>query len=212
MRSMGIAVAALLAALLCASESWAQWYVSVNGSAFSPSDFEAVEDYPATATRQRLTDIEVDMNAGIMASGTVGRSMEAFRVEGEIFYGKSDYDVSLMAETDGRIEVSEDFRLWGALVSAWYEFSVESGLKPYIGGGLGFYRSETKSSVEEAVNDGAVWRVGAGVVFDVGEAVSIDAGYRFMRGFSKLKDDVQGFSYNKPLELHGFMLGLRYNL
>ncbi len=53
--------------------------------------------------------------------------------------------------------------------------------------------------------------MGAGMTFAVSETMAIDAGYRFLRGFSKLKDDVQGFRYDKPMQLHALMLGLRWS-
>ncbi len=213
MANARIAAAMVLVLMLWAAESRAQWYVSMNGGVSSQSDVEAVGEYTGRVTGQPLTDIKVDTDAGYRIGGAVGRSMGAVRVEGEAFYGKADYDASLVAGTLGRFEDSNDLEQWGVLLNTWYDFAWEGGMTPYVGGGLGYYRSEAKRSAGgENVNDGAMWQVGAGMSFGIGRTMMIDAGYRFMRGFSKLKDDLQGFRYDKPIESHGFVLGLRWNL
>ena len=213
MANVRIAAAMVLVSILCAAESQAQWYVSMNGGVSSQSDVEAVGDYTGRVTGQPLTDIKVDTDAGYRIGGGVGRSMGAVRVEGEAFYGKADYDASLVAGTLGRIEDSNDVERWGIMLNTWYDFAWEGGMTPYVGGGLGYYRTEANGSAGgDVVDDGAVWQVGAGMSFEIGRTMTIDAGYRFLRGFSKLKDDLQGFRYDKPIELHAFVLGLRWSL
>lgn len=213
MTNMRIVAAMVLVSMLWAAESNAQWYVSMNGGVFSQTDLEAVGDYTGRVTGQPLTDIKTDVDTGFRIGGAVGRSMGAVRMEGEAFYGKADYEASLVAGTLGRFEDSNDVEQWGILLNGWYDLAWRGGMTPYVGGGLGYYRSEAKRSAGgDAVNDGAMWQIGAGMSFEFGGTMTIDAGYRFMRGFSKLEDELQGFRYDKPLESHGFVLGLRWNL
>lgn len=95
------------------------------------------------------------------------------------------------------------------MLNTWYDLAWEGRMTPYVGGGLGYHRSSAGGDV---VNDGAIWQVGAGMSFEIGRTMTIDASYRFMRGFSKLKDELQGFRYDKPTESHAFVLGLRWSL
>lgn len=213
MASMRIAAVTALVSMLCAAESQAQWYVSVNGGVSSQSGVEAVGDYTDGVTGQSLTDIKVDVDTGFRIGGAVGRSMGAVRVEGEVFYDKADYEASLVAGTLGRAASSNDRGQWGIMLNTWYDFAWEGRMTPYVGGGLGYHRSEAnRGAGGDVVNDGAMWQAGAGMSFEIGGTMTIDAGYRFMRGFSKLKDELQGYRYDKPLESHGFVLGLRWSL
>ena len=214
MANMRIAAAMVLVSMLWAAESQAQWYVSVNGGVSSQTDIEAVGDYTSRVTGQPLTDIKVDVDTGFRIGGAVGRSMGALRVEGEAYYDKADYEASLVAGRLGRLEGTGDREQWGIMLNAWYDLVWKGGMTPYVGGGLGYYRNETNVSGEEGevVNDGAMWQIGAGMSFEFGGTMTIDAGYRFMRGFSKLEDKLRGFRYDKPFESHGFVLGLRWSL
>ncbi len=212
MAHMRIAAAMVLVSMLCAAESQAQWYVSMNGGVSSQTGVQAVGDYTHRVTGQSLTDIKVDVDTGFRIGGAVGHSMGAVRVEGEAFYDKADYEASLVAGTSGRVEASNDRKQWGILLNMWYDFAWQDGMTPYVGGGLGYHRSVNGTPAGDVVNDGAMWQIGAGMSFEIGETVTIDAGYRFMRGFSKLEDELQGFRYDKPHESHGFVLGLRWSL
>lgn len=213
MANMRIAAAVVFVSMLCAAESQAQWYVSMNVGVSSQTDIEAVGDYTDRVTGQPLTDIKVDVDTGFRIGGAVGRSMGALRVEVEAFYDKADLEVSLVAGTLGRFEDSGDREQWNIMLNTWYDVAWKDGMTPYVGGGLGYFRNEANISVDGDVeNDGAIWQIGAGMGFDIDRTMTIDAGYRFVRAFSKLEDDLRGFRYDKPFESHAFVLGLRWSL
>lgn len=116
--------------------------VSAGEAAIAPSPIPV--PYTSTATNSYAT--------GFRISGAVGRRFDSgLRVEGEVFYGKSEVDKltytgissPLLPGLDvppRDIPVSGPASQFGTTVNLWYDISTASRWKPYIGGGLGFIR------------------------------------------------------------------------
>ena len=117
--------------------------VSAGEAAISPESPVPVP-YTSTATNSYDT--------GFRISGALGRRFDSgLRVEGEVFYGKSEVDnltytgisspfLPGLVVPPRDIPVSGPASQFGTTVNLWYDFSTASRWKPYIGGGLGFIR------------------------------------------------------------------------
>ncbi len=116
--------------------------ISAGEAAIAPSPIPV--PYTSTATNSYDT--------GFRISGAVGRRFDSgLRVEGEVFYGKSEVDnltytgisspfLPGLVVPPRDIPVSGPASQFGTTVNLWYDFRTASRWKPYVGGGLGFIR------------------------------------------------------------------------
>ena len=87
---------------------------------------------------------------------------------------------------------------WSLLANAYYDFDAGSGIKPYVGGGLGV--ANTDRSWTDSSDTNFAWQVGGGLGFKVGDQTTLDIRYRYFR-------PVNG---NMDFQFHNITAGIRY--
>ena len=120
---------------------------------------------------------------------------------------------------------------WGSVDCTWnsstlfanlyYDFRNDSAFVPYIGAGIGMsfnylgfdlHRDRSAVSRDESTTNFA-WNVGAGVAYNVNDALYIDAAYRYVDlGYTEASGTLNGDQIkvgSRPYN-HEFMLGLRF--
>lgn len=103
----------------------------------------------------------------------------------------------------------------------YYDFRNDSAFVPYIGAGIGMsfnylgfdlHRGGSAVSRDESTTNFA-WNVGAGVAYNVNDALYIDAAYRYVDlGYTEASGALKGDQIkvgSRPYN-HEFMLGLRF--
>ena len=132
----------------------------------------------------------------------------------------------------GGVDEYSQFTLGGALaagydfwpqylVPLYYDFRNDSAFVPYIGAGIGMsfnylgfdlHRGGSAVSRDESTTNFA-WNVGAGVAYNVNDALYIDAAYRYVDlGYTEASGALNGDQIkvgSRPYN-HEFMLGLRF--
>lgn len=233
MRRMGIVVAMILAAALCAAQAQAQeaqsrWYWSAHGGLMSVPDARVNPALGESGTQLGRGSSEFD--TGFRTSVSVGRAFGPLRVEGEAFYGEVDFTVDLewdqaqlaaifppaaLASLSGDAlpeKVEDEASLQGLMLNGWYDFALEGGLKPYVGGGAGLLDVDAS----EAEGSGFAWQVGAGLGYQISENMALDVGYRYLRSAFKLEDSSRLGTFtlksksDDVVESHSFSVGLRF--
>lgn len=104
----------------------------------------------------------------------------------------------------------------GVLLNVYYDFNLNNfaSLKPYVGAGLGWGRSEFKAPRWSVKDNGVSMQIGAGVNYKICEHTSIDLGYRYITyGDFDKEYRIPGVTYEKvdyKPRAHEILLGVRY--
>ena len=102
-----------------------------------------------------------------------------------------------------------------ALFNVYYDFNVQLALpiKPYVGIGLGWGRSELETPARKAKDDGVALQIGGGVDYRINENTVVDLGYRYIT-YGDFDQEFRGPGIYEKLEYkpraHEIMLGVRY--
>lgn len=116
-----------------------------NNFALQPTGSPISTPYRANAVNEYKT--------GFRVSGTVGYEFgNGFRVDGELFFGRANVSkLTYTGITSGPVQIDESFTdptvsgpadQFGGMVNVWYDFDTGSRWKPFVGGGIGFMRSD----------------------------------------------------------------------
>ena len=134
-----------------------KWYMSFNVPVMFIDDSVSVSAGEATIPPSPLpvpytSTATNSYDTGFRISGALGRRFDSgLRVEGEVFYGKSEVDnlrytgisspfLPGLVVPPRDIPVSGPANQFGTSVNLWYDFNPGSRWRPYVGGGLGFIR------------------------------------------------------------------------
>jgi opacity protein-like surface antigen len=186
----------------------ADWYVSLFAGGVWTSAIHT--DFGA--------DVAVTSDPGYTLGIAVGTHVfENLRGEVELSYGRVEandvsYDGGPADPVEGPISA---LYLLGNL---WYELDIGSGVKPYIGGGLGagyatadtFFNGNIYGYGPGGV--GFAYQVGAGVTFDVSDSMSVDVGYRYKNilGVDFDDNDGSGVYEDGDVSSHVLQAGLTF--
>lgn len=94
------------------------------------------------------------------------------RVEGELTYRSNDVD-----EVDG-VSTTAEMTSTTLMVNALYDFNSESGLTPYIGGGLGMSSVEFSISTSSYDDTVLAAQLIGGVMFELSPGLTMSVDYR----------------------------------
>lgn len=97
--------------------------------------------------------------------------------------------------------------------NVYYDFQSQSALVPYIGGGIGVVKLDSKVSQDSADKKNMAWNAGLGLQYRFSRNISIDLGYRYVDygDFSKSENDMYKYLANAKIEAaaHEVYAGLR---
>jgi len=130
--------------------------------------------------------VSMDFEAGYTILGAVGYAyadgeMGRFRAEAEVSWTQNDLDSATALGTT--INLGGELEQWGFMVNGIYDFLPDSGIRPYLGVGIGVVDGDVTARVGglTASSDGTnfAYRGLAGVGIALGDTATLDVGYRF---------------------------------
>jgi opacity protein-like surface antigen len=164
--------------------------------------------------------------------GAVGYRIDNFRIEGEYSYFRNDFDKLTFftpgtTTASGPAQTSPGAYVDGRAImfNAYYDIPINgSSLKPYIGGGLGFYNAHIVNLSPPGFGgfvangfspDRFAFQLRAGLNYAISRKFDIFLGYRYFQGnrFRYTIDNSSPPLVLRPngLESHNLELGVRYN-
>lgn len=180
------------------------------------------------------TSYSADHEAGFIMGGTVGTKLDEWmpglRVELEASYRTNDisgrfHQFDFFGLRDGNIDADQS--TFAVMANIWYDIDFGSKLVPYIGGGVGWARTQadgafvqTQSSpgvsqVFDIDGSGFAWQLGAGFKYPVDDGVTLGVGYRYFRG-PDIDNNVFVGKYDLPVDFerenHTVMVDLSFDL
>jgi opacity protein-like surface antigen len=171
----------------------AGWYAGVFGGASWPRDMDFEDEF------------KLELDRGFTAGAVVGSHFfDYLRAEVEASYAR--YDIDECSTGTVKCAVSDgDVSAFYLLGNLWFDFNL-GGFSPYIGGGIGGARVDVDTSTFPDDSDwGFAFQAGAGVRFDLTDALQVDVGYRF-----KDVPDLSIDSLDTDLQTHNAQIGLTF--
>jgi len=136
--------------------------------------------------------LDTDLDGGFIIGGAIGMTLHQ-NLRGEIEFSYIQADVGSFMGVAVPDDVSVTSTGYNLLANLWYDFENDSGFTPYIGGGVGFGKTQVTS--DDAPGDitasGLLYQLGAGVKVDVAQNIALDLGYRY-RVLSDADTDLGG--------------------
>ena len=146
------------------------------------------------------------------------------RVDGSI-----SQDASLFPGQSGSSKQKMDVQT--LFFNAYFDIKTGTQFTPYIGGGIGLAMIDVKSGGMDMFDGGVytgtvqlssksqtnfAWNIGAGIGWDITEAVTLDLGYRYMmmgeakRNWAEPAGNMRFRTNVDDVNVHQVLLGLRY--
>lgn len=151
---------------------------------------------------------ETHDDTGAVDVGIGCRVVDGLRLE---FNGTYRFESDLTSSNG----LDADYSAFTGMWNAWWDITDIGGVKPYVGGGVGFAVHSIDSSLPVG-SDGKrtdttlTWQVGAGVGIDVTDDLTVDIGYRFTDLGLAQSAGPTPFYINDNYS-HEFRIGLRYD-
>ena len=180
LRGLYLLLCTLLAAFIpggtMAADDPSGFYVSASGMYVVPTKSD-LSDVGYSSELSMKNSFGLTAAAGYEASPNL-------RAEVEVGYRKLDYDRVTKVVHDGERgpdqQIPGDHMTFSVLLNGYYVFDEMAGVKPYIGGGVGFARHSAKSDTKE--NDTALSYQGmAGIGYGLSENLEIRFGVPVLR-------------------------------
>ncbi len=145
----------------------------------------------------------ISFDKGVHGSAAFGlRLQPTVRLELEGSYRKVDFDQMTISGTT--LSPQGDTTVKALMANAYYDFPMDSPLKPYVVGGIGRARRDMDMTAlgirVRGHETGGAYQFGGGLSYVLSEVVTADVGYRYL-GLRQDGDD-SGF--------HEFLAGLRF--
>ncbi|MEO5349292.1 MAG: outer membrane beta-barrel protein [Magnetococcus sp. YQC-3] len=151
--------------------------------------------------------VKVSVDNAVNVSAAFGMRLQpSVRLELEGSYRNFDFNGN--ASVAGiSLKATGDLSVRALMGNAYYDFSVDGPLKPYIVGGIGVARGDIEGSViapglnvaVKAYSTKLAYQLGAGLSYDLSETVAADVGYHYAN-VDQLDSD----------GIHEFLAGLRF--
>lgn len=154
---------------------------------------------------------DADFDGGWGALGALGYRFGNWRVEGEVGYRANDVDEVSGGAGGG------DMRSLSAMVNAIYELGAFSGVRPYLGAGIGWARVKLNdaSLAGAALTDDAdsqfAYQGLLGFQVPLANALNLDVGYRYFATLDPKFRNAAGNSFDSEYRSHMVMVGLTYS-
>ena len=164
------------------------------------------------------TERSLAFSFGFGGSGAVGYDFGDFRVDGEVSYLSSAFKYSMTK--DAKVTSKGTLSVLGGTANAWYDIDTGTAWTPYIGAGAGGANISAKVTEDKAPGkfSGSGWAFayqgGAGVQYQLTDAIALDLGYRLLGAFSaKLTqaaaDDAAEETLTPSIMTHRVTLGVK---
>lgn len=165
-------------------------YVSVLGGANWLNDQSGRLGGPSS-----FVTYTADPDTGFVLGGVIGGGLDnwvrGLRVEMEASYRRQDVGGAWTSSAHtGTIDANQS--TFAIMANAWYDIELGWKIKPYIGGGVGWARSNWEVAFLDSTNDlegtadvdnsGFAWQLGLGFNYEVGAGVDVGLGYRYFDG------------------------------
>ena len=158
---------------------------------------------------------------GFGGSGAAGYDFGDFRVDAEVSYLSSAFKYS--AKKDDEETAKGSLSILGGTANAWYDIDTGTAWTPYIGAGAGGANisakiTENSKLAYDSSFSGSAWAFayqgGAGVQYQLTDAIALDLGYRLLGAFSaKLTqaktDDAAEETLTPSVMTHRVTLGVK---
>lgn len=137
------------------------------------------------------------------------------RVEVEVAYRQNDLDE--MEFQEGGMAAEGEVTVASAMLNTFGEFRETAPYYPYLGAGVGVARIALKdvalggrgfSDDEDTV---IAWQVGAGLGWQVTDALVLDLGYRYFSAVNPTFTDATGEEFDSEFDSHTVLVGARLN-
>lgn len=173
-----------------------------------------VSPFTVKTTSPGMSPGETDSEPGIGISGGIGYHYNNLRFEGEISFTRNNADK--VTFTGGGGDLSGYYETWGATVNVYYDFPLNTILKPYAGAGLG----GTRFSAKDITLSGFPPTNGKSNVFTyrlmTGFSVALKDSWRFVMGYAFTGMGSQDYEtggvplHGDSIETHSVQAGLHY--
>lgn len=172
-------------------------YVSVFGGANFVAEESAAVDVGPGSTTETFSS---DPDTGFVIGGVIGTHLDKWakglRTEIEVAYRRNDVGGTWF-DGDGSSSFEAGFidanvSTFTIMANAWYDINIGSKVVPYVGGGVGWARSQAKVAFIETTptsgdfdtdvieNSGFAWQLGLGFNYEVAPDVDVGIGYRYL--------------------------------
>jgi len=172
---------ALMAVPAFASEPTG-WYIA------GGAGITAAEDFEASALVPPLTSVSAEFDSGWAGLAAGGYDFGRWRIEAEFSYRHNDLDHFLIAVAPGPfarvLDTSGEMTNLGLLANLLYDIELSNALDVYVGGGIGFSRSdlEVRTPATVIFDDqdwGFTWQGIVGANVQLTNSLSLFADYRY---------------------------------
>ncbi|SFR47692.1 Outer membrane protein beta-barrel domain-containing protein [Yoonia tamlensis] len=213
-----VAEPAPVAPLIAPLQTNNDYYVSVFAGSNAVSDIDTNYDFFDN-------DYTVAFDTGFVAGVTFGKRIsETLRVEGELSFASAEAANYSAISSAGYVfadSVTAEGNLDATylLVNVWYDIPTAGPLGYYVGGGLGGAKVDgdiTFNGFAFGYGPGETklaGQIGAGLMYDVSQSLTLDVGYRFKHvGDVDFEDsDGTGVYTGGTVQSHSLQAGLMYN-
>ncbi|UPU37804.1 outer membrane beta-barrel protein [Geomonas paludis] len=192
-----MAAAALLVAASATSVMAAQAgpYVGVNAGLAIMHESDLDDGFGTTAN--------LTFDPGFAVGGVLGYEFATGpRLEAEIAYRKCDTD-KLSAPGIPSAKVDGDVSVTSYMINAYYDFSKEASVSPFVGVGLGILDGKLSDGLEDASDTTFGYQAMVGVTVKAAPNVNLDLSYRYQGAASDFSVDGVDMSYGSSNILAG---------
>lgn len=166
---------------------------SVCLAAMSVSAVAADFGAPSSSPYQGAWYLRGDVGASFSRDYNIFGSGEAVAFGAGIGYKYNDMlrtDITFDGAVGYDLNFGVDLDTYSVLLNGYFDLPLNSFIKPYIGGGVGYGWAEASAGGASVDDDGFAFAGMAGVSFDMTQQMALDVGYKF-RNISVSGQDVQ---------------------
>ncbi|GFO63656.1 outer membrane protein [Geomonas paludis] len=146
---------------------------------------------------------DLSFDPGFAVGGVLGYEFATGpRLEAEIAYRKSDTD-ELSAPGFGSEKVDGDVGVTSYMINAYYDFSKEASVSPFVGVGLGILDGKLSDGFDDASDTTFGYQAMVGVTVKAAPNVNLDLSYRYQGAASDFSVDGVDMSYGSSNILAG---------
>lgn len=171
---------------------------------------------PTGGTPAATFDTKIRYKGGIGGGATIGYLFDGgLRPEISVSYSEADLDrIRLTAAGGASVSTTPDSAKLKALrvmANAWYDIDFGTWVVPYLGGGVGYQRTEMSVSGSDNHDTGFAWQLGAGLGFLLSERTTLSLDYRYAVASDPSYNSADGGKLKTEYQSQNVGLGLRYS-